>query len=238
LLHMATPRPTRVRPWPAALRATRFSLGTPEPLDPADLDALLRAVRAVDPVWIAVYLGCRHRPEIEVCYPQPVDRTRAVLGRAVAKCRELADACGRPVLVENVAAFGSSDGSVPHAEFVNRLCAESGCGFLADVSALALDSRLGFDPRRWLWAIDPSHVSAIHVGVGGTRWREADHPDEAWGLARDLAEQTPVGTAILRWDGGAQRTPSLRATLRQLALLDRASAPARGYTQPAFATVS
>jgi uncharacterized protein (UPF0276 family) len=245
LAEAPTARVARARPWPVVLHAPELSLGTSAPLDPAELDRVVRAVRAVDPVWVAAYLGCRHRPEVEASYPQPVSLQRTTLGRVVANCRELSDACARPVLVENVAAFGGADGPFSHAEFLNRLCAESGCGLLVDVAALTVDARLGFDPRRWLWDVEPFHVVALHLGswtrYGPGRWArryDAAESEEAWMLARELVDRTPAGTAILRRDAHSQQIPGLQAELRLLASLDRAAVPSLGWPERAVAVSS
>jgi uncharacterized protein (UPF0276 family) len=193
-------------------------------------------------MWVSVYLGCRHRPEAELTYPQPVSLSRAALGRAVANCRRLIDAGVEPLLVENVTAFGITDGSLSPAHFINKLCDEAGCRLLVDVTALTLDARFGYDPRRWLWEVDPSHVTVMRLAGWGPRglgrWagcREGQVFDETWLLARELADRTPVGTAILQRDGRRSSIPELREDLRRLASLDRVAAPALGRPEPAFA---
>ncbi|MDQ3949247.1 MAG: DUF692 family protein, partial [Gemmatimonadota bacterium] len=203
-----TSRGGRIRRLPTALHAPQMAVLTPGPLDPADLERVVRSVRTVDPTWISVYLGCRRRPEAELSYPQPVSLSGAALGQAIANCRRLIDAGARPLLVENVTAFGIGDGSASPAQFLNQLCEESGCGLLLDVTALTVDARFGFDPRRWLWDVDRSRVAAMHLGgrtqrgVGWWAGRRGGHvSEEAWTLARELADRTPVGTAILQRDG-------------------------------------
>src|SRR5688572_3921374 len=89
--------------WPVLLNAPRLSLGGNDPLNPRDLCDALRVARGVDAVWISAYLGNRRRSEVELSYPDPVIVSRAALGRAVASCRRIMDACAVPLLVENVA---------------------------------------------------------------------------------------------------------------------------------------
>jgi uncharacterized protein (UPF0276 family) len=227
--------------WPVVVNATRLSLGAPEPLDAAELRRAATAAHAVNAVWVSAYLGRRHRPEADLSYPQPVCPVRSTLGRVVANCRRLIDGCGRPVLVENVAAFGHVEGSMGEAEFINQLCDETGCGVMIDVTALTLDARFGF-PTDWLWDVDPCHVAAVHLGgwphhpTG--RWacrREGRVPEEAWALARELVGRTAARTAILQRDGRYAGTADLHQDLRRVAALSPASPRVAGPGQPTLA---
>jgi uncharacterized protein len=242
-LHMArASRPARIRRWPTAVHATGVSVLTESPLDATDVDSVIRGVRAVDSIWVSVYLGCRRRPEPELSYPLPTSLNGISLGRAIANCRALIEAGARPLLVENVAAFGIDGGSMSPARFLNKLCEQSGCGLLLDVTALTLDARFGFDARRWLWDVEPSHIVALHLG-GWTRrrhgrWagrREGRVSDDTWALARELADRTPVGTAILQGDGWCSEIPDLQEDLRRLASLDRVAPPALSRHESAVA---
>jgi uncharacterized protein (UPF0276 family) len=226
----ASPAERLGRP-PATLHAARLSALTPAPLDPADIELVTQAVCAVDPIWVSVYLGCRRRPETELWYPQPVNLSGATLGRAIATCRCLIDAGVRPLLVENVTAFGVGDASSSPARFINQLCDESGCQLLVDVTALALDSRFGFDVRRWIWDVHPAHVMAMRLGVCARgargRWagrQESEVPDDAWELACELTARTHVGSAILQCDGRPPRIVDIQQDLHRLASLGHLAA--------------
>jgi uncharacterized protein (UPF0276 family) len=221
----------QIRRWPTSLHAPSLSVGTPTPPRSSDLDTVLRAVRAIDPMWICAYLGCRHRPETEPSYPQPMPLTGSTLACAIANCRRLIDAGVRPLLVENVAAFGAEDGHMSPAEFLNKLCDESGCGVLLDVTTLTLDARLGVDPRRWLWDVDPLHIEAMrvrttprrHGGNGGAPARDGLLTDETWLLARDVAARTFAETSILQVRGECSGIEELQTELCRLASLGRAA---------------
>ncbi len=235
-------RPARIRRWPTVLHAAQLSVLTAEALDASDVERVARAVHSIDPMWVSVYLGCRRRPEPELSYPASVSLGGTTLGRAIANCRMLIEAGVRPLLVENVAAFGIEDGSMSPAQFINQLCEESGCGLLLDVTALTLDAQFGFDARRWLWDVDPWNIRAMHLG-GWTRrrdgrWagrREGRVSAEAWTLARQVVDRTPVGTAILQSDGRCSCISELQEDLERLALLDRVAGPPLSWPQSAAA---
>lgn len=217
---------SRDRSWPLVLRARQVCLESHRPVDAAGLRRAIQAVCAIDPVWMSVHLGCQSRPEAELSYPHSFRPTRSILGHVIANCHQVMDACARPLLIENVAAFGGREDSMPEAEFINRLCDESGCQLLLDVTALELDARYGLDPRRWIWDVDPRHVAAIRIGGWAPRpagrWsgrREGPVSAEVWTLARELVARTPVQATILQWDGTSPNAHQLDAELRRAAAL-------------------
>lgn len=218
--------------WPLALRASGFCLEAHRPVDGIGVRRAMQAVCALDAVWISVHLGCQGRPEPELSYPHSFCPTRSALGRVIANCRQVMDACARPLLVENVAAFGRREDSMSEAEFINRLCDESGCQLLLDVTALVLDARFGFDPRCWLWDVDPRHVAAIRVGGWAPRpagrWsgrRDGPVSTEVWALAAELVARTPVQATILQCDGASTNREDLTAELRRAAALGADTMP-------------
>jgi uncharacterized protein (UPF0276 family) len=112
------------------------------------------------------------------------------------------------------------------AEFINQLCDETGCGFLVDVTALALDARFGFDCREWLWDVDPRHIVALHLGGwtqgGAGRWagrHEGRVSEDAWTLASEVAARASVRAAILQRDGRSSDFAEIRSELHRLATL-------------------
>jgi uncharacterized protein len=221
-------RARQVRRWPTALQAPELAVGSPPPRDVADLERVLSAVRAVDPMWICGYLGSRHRPETELSYPHPASIDGNSLGRAVTNCRRLIEAGVRPLLVENVAAFAINCDRMSPAEFINKLCDESGCGLLLDVTTLTVDKRLGFDPTRWLWDIDPSHVAAMRLRTvprqttdGTPSFRDSLLAADARVLAREIAARTSAETVILQCRGECPTIDELRAELSLAAAADR-----------------
>jgi uncharacterized protein (UPF0276 family) len=220
-------RPERGHPRPVVLNAPRLSVGRHGPLNPSDICDAMRAASAADAIWITAYLGCCRRPEVDFSYPDPVPTTRAALGHAIVNCRQIMEVCGRPLLVENVAAFRRVEESISEAQFINQLCDETGCGLLVDVTALTLDARFGFKCREWLWDVDPRHIVALHVGGwrhgGAGRWegrREGRVSEEVWTLASEVAARASIRAAILQRDGSSLGFADIRADLHGLAALD------------------
>jgi uncharacterized protein (UPF0276 family) len=225
-------RPDARRARRFVLKATRLSVGSPRPLDASDLRVAARAACAVDPIWMTTFLGWRRRPEADLAYPEPVAATRSTLGQVIANCRQIIEACGRPLLVENVAAFHRPDDSMCESDFINQLCDATGCGLVLDLTALTVDARFGVDYREWLWGVDPRNIVALHLGGwaarAGGRWagrREGRIGDDVWELAREVIARAPVRAAILQHDGRVPSAAEIHAELRALAGLAPAAAP-------------
>ncbi len=168
-----------------------------------------------------------------------------MLGTAATNCGRLIDAGIRPLLVETVAAFGAEADEMSPADFINKLCDETGCGVLLDVTTLTLDVRLGHDPRQWLWDVDPLHIEAIRLrSVHRRAANDNSVPgafahlvsNEAWTLAKEIAARTRAETSILELRGECSAIGELQAELWRLASLDRvAAAPSLSELLPAAA---
>lgn len=237
-------RVRQIRRWPTALHAPQLTVGAARTDGFRAVERVLGAVQAVDPMWICGYLGSRYRPETELSYPQPVGVDRASLGRTIANCRRLIEGGIRPLLVENVAAFGIMADRLSPADFINKLCDESGCGLLLDVTTLTIDKRLGFDPTSWLWDVDPSHVAAMRLRTIPRR-SDSGSPcsgdslvaDDDWVLAREIAKRTSVETVVLQCRGQCPTIDDLRAELHLTAAVDRFAAPVQALPTAAGALV-
>jgi uncharacterized protein (UPF0276 family) len=74
----------------------------------------------------------------------------------------------KPFLLENnVVYFDLPDQEFDEPEFLNRLCAKSGCGLLLDLHNLHTNGRNhGFDPLRILDRLDLGNVVELHVAGG------------------------------------------------------------------------
>lgn len=163
-----TSTPHRLR-WLAArspiiVRCASLSLGGPDPIDDRQLASCAAVVRDANALWLAHPLGFSRAGEIDLGMTVPIPLTKASLHLVSARISEVSERCGCQLLIEN----GSSPlrilGTLAETEFLNRLCARSGCKLLIDVSALCADSRTNrSDPAAWLDDIDPQQIVQLRV---------------------------------------------------------------------------
>ena len=100
-------------------------------------------------------------------------------------------------MLENASTYAEfAASSMPEWEFFGRLMEEADCGMLLDVNNVYVSAfNHGFDPKRYLDAIDPSRVDAVPPGrpheQGHAHRRHAQRPRDPGGLGA----LSPLGRA-------------------------------------------
>ena len=154
--------------YPLSVHGLGLSLGTPGPLDGADLDRFAAVVEAGDARWVSEHVAFTRAGGIDLGHLNPVPLTREslrVLGRHVLEVQRL---CGRRLLLENIATDLPPPGDLDEPAFLNALCRETGAGLLLDVTNLHVNARNhGYPAHAWLDRLDTSLVVQAHV-VGYT----------------------------------------------------------------------
>ncbi|MEY2466415.1 MAG: uncharacterized protein QOD03_936 [Verrucomicrobiota bacterium] len=184
-----------------------LSLGTPGPLDARRLEQFARVVRMANPSWVSEHIAFTRTGEVDLGHLNPVPLTRESLGTIADHAREVSDRCQKPMLLENITSHLQLPGDLPEPDFLNELCERAGCGLLLDVTNLFINSRNhGFDPIKWLHALEPSRIKQLHI-VGysraGTRYTDSHAQpiqDELIELAKAVVRYAPVEAIILERD--------------------------------------
>ena len=105
------------------------------------------------------------------------------------RIRQVQDALGRRIAVENVSAYAAPYQAMPEIDFVNAVLAEADCDLLLDVNNVFVNSiNFGFDALDYLRRIPGERIAYLHI---------AGHYDEADDLKIDTH-----GTAVIAdvWD--------------------------------------
>jgi uncharacterized protein (UPF0276 family) len=152
---------------------------------------------------------------------------------------EIMENCHKPLLIENIVSHIVIDGEMSEPEFLNRLCENSGCGLLLDLTALVVNARNhGFDPSGWLRELDLENVMGLHLGGYALRdghWEDShDAPiaDDVWALAERILATVPVKAAILERDAKFPPAGELREELRRINAIPRPITDDRAANQP------
>lgn len=184
-----------------------LSLGTPGPLDTERLRCFAEVAEACDAAWVSEHVAFTRAGDTDLGHLNPVRPTRAMAAVIVDHAREVADRCGRPVLLENITSHLQIPGELAETDFLNLICSQADCGLLLDVTNLYINGRNhGFDPLKWLEAIDVSRIRQLHI-VGYSE-RDArltdDHAQpvqpELLELAAAVIARAPVEAVILERD--------------------------------------
>lgn len=141
-----------------------LSLGTPGPLDSERLKNFARVVSAAQPDWISEHVAFTRTAEVDLGHLNPLRPTRETAKVVAEHAREIADVCGKRLLLENITSHVRIDGELSETEFLNEICSQADCGILLDVTNLYINSRNhGFDPLRWLRELDRSRIGQLHI---------------------------------------------------------------------------
>ena len=214
---------TLAKKYPLLVHSLGMSLGTPGPLDAERLARLAQVVADADPLWVSEHVGFCRTDEVELGHFNPVRPVPESVRIMADHAREMAEACGRPVLLENITTSLRIKGSLSETEFLNRLSEESGCGLLFDVTNLFVNSRNhGFDPRSWLRDIDPQRIVQLHVvgySYADGRWHDTHEQaiqDDLWELVLDVLAYAPVQAVIIERDANYPPVDEIESELRRL----------------------
>lgn len=194
--------------YPLSLHGVGLSLGSCDPLDAAHLARLEGLVRRFEPVLVSEHLswssaGGRHANDL-----LPLPLSEEAIDHVAGRIGAVQDRLGREILVENVSSYTRiAPGPIPEGEFVAEVARRSGCRLLLDVNNVWVNSvNHGFDPDRYLEAIEPASVAEIHLAgferAAGMLVDTHGTPvaEEVWALyERALARIGPRPT-LIEWD--------------------------------------
>ena len=188
---------------PLSCHGLSLSLGGPDPLDAG----FLRQTRA----FLDRHRAVLYSEHLSYCSADghlydllPLPFTFDAVRHAAARIREVQDALGRRIAIENVSYYAAPFQQLAETDFVNAVLDEADCDLLLDVNNVyvnAINHR--YDARAFIEAMPGARIASIHI---------AGHYDEA----EDLKVDTH-GSAVKDdvWDllAYAYRKHGLRPTL-------------------------
>lgn len=145
------------------------------------------------------------RDEINVGITMPLPRNQRTLDLVAPRIAEVLQRIDAPFLIENNVYFiDLPENEMGEAEFLNRLCAESGCGLLLDLHNLYTNGlNLGFDPYEVVADLNLENVIEIHI-AGGTQdgdvYLDAHSgrtPEPVWDLLDHVLPRAPRVAGIV-----------------------------------------
>ena len=184
-----------------------LSLGSADPLDEEHLARLAALVARFEPALVSEHLswssfGGRHANEL-----LPLPCTGEAVAHVAARIAHVQERLGRAILIENVSAYARfPESSIAEWEFVSEVARRAGCRVLLDVNNVWVNgANHGFDPARYVDAIDGALVGEFHVaGFGhGTHGLVDTHAapvaEPVWNLyAHAVARMGPRPTIVER----------------------------------------
>ena len=207
--------------YPVALHGVSMSLGSADGLDGAYLARLRALVDEVEPLFVSDHLSWSRIRGFNSHDLLPLPYTGEALDVVADNVARAQDALARAILIENPSTYiDFVDSEMTEWEFLDRLCARTGCGLLLDVNNVFVSAtNHGFDPFAYLDGLPHGRVRQIHLAghSQGTELLIDTHdqpvPDPVWKLyAHILPRLGPVATMIERDDA----IPPLHILLSEL----------------------
>ena len=205
-----------------ALHGVSLSLGSADGVRSDYLQRLRALVDEVQPLFVSDHLSWSRIGEFNSHDLLPLPFSEEALHVVCSNLDRAQEALGRPMLIENPSSYISLPGNMSEWEFLDAVCARTGCELLLDVNNIFVSAcNHGFDPLAYLSGIPSHRVRQIHL-AGHSQGRELlidthDQPvrDEVWQLYAEAVKRIgPVATMIERDDD----IPPLPALLAELDL--------------------
>ncbi len=220
------------RQFPLYAHGLGLSLGSPGRLDQSVLQSFVEVAESAQAKHVSEHVAFTRSWETDLGHLNPLPRTGESLTTLVAHTRELATATGRRVLLENITTHLDTGGEISEPEFLNRLCDESGCALLLDVTNLYINSRNhGFNAEAWIEALNSENIAQLHI-VGYDRRDGVYQDSHAQPIQDDLLELTrralahsPVESIILERDQRFEAVDEIESDLRKLRSLAESVSP-------------
>lgn len=208
--------------FPISVYTRSLSFGAPGDLDRSQLMRLTAIAASAEAEWLSAPAGT---PGAEPGSLLAVERSAASLARLSAQAMQLMEASERPLLLVNYSPQATAPGAMPEPEFLSRLCADSGCGLLLDLTHLWINAQnQGFEAQEWLAGLDASVIRQLHIS--GYSRGEAGYADahaarvqpELLRLLTQVCAHAPVESVILQRDSSFPEAADLLEELSELEL--------------------
>lgn len=193
---------------PVALHGVSMSIGSADGVREDYLLRLRALVDSVEPLFVSDHLSWSRIERFNSHDLLPLPYTQEALGIVCANIDRAQEVLGRTLLIENPSIYMALASEMTEWEFLDAMCARTGCELLLDVNNIFVSAcNQGFDPIAYLAGIPAQRVRQIHL-AGHSQGRELlidTHdkpvPDSVWALyAAALQRVGPVATMIERDD--------------------------------------
>jgi len=216
---------------PLACHGLSLSLGGPDPLDTGFLRQTRDFLERHDVVLYSEHLSyCSADGHLYDLLPLPF--TDEAVHHVAARIRQVQDALGRRIAVENVSYYAAPWQAMPEADFVNAVLDEAGCDLLLDVNNVFVNAvNHGYDARAFIDALPGARIASYHVAG---HYDEADDlkidthgaavKDDVWSLLAHAYRAHGVRPTLLERDFNFPPLPELLAELARVRQLQAAVA--------------
>lgn len=154
---------------PVVMHGLGLSIGSPDPLDLAYVDAVATLAAETGARWTTDHLSYSAAFGVEYHDLLPLPFTEAAVEHVVRRVEQVQARLDVPFALENPSYYMAhpvhpGTGGLSEAEFIRRVVTEAGCGLLLDVNNIYVNAHNhGYDPYAFVDAMPLDHVVQLHV---------------------------------------------------------------------------
>lgn len=196
--------------YPLSLHGVGLSLGSGDPLDTGHLAKLKQLAERYQPALVSDHLCWTSVDGTHAHDLLPLPFTRGMARHVAARIRQVQDALGRRILVENASAYVAfAESEMSEWAFVNEVIEAADCLLLLDVNNVYVNAvNHGFDARDYLDAMPSERVAEIHLAGFDTDERAQCLVDThgkpvhepVWTLYRETVRRIGPRPTLIEWD--------------------------------------
>jgi len=193
---------------PVVLHGVSLSIGSTDPLDTRYLRELRTLSKRIEPAWVSDHLcwGSHGRRYAHDLLPLPY--TDEALAHVVDRVRQVQDALGRRILLENVSSYlAFAHSTMPEWTFLGAVAAGADCGILLDVNNVFVSAaNHGFRAADYLAGLPADRIGQIHLaghsdhGTHLLDTHDAAVPEGVWSLYREALRRFGPIPTLVEWD--------------------------------------
>lgn len=151
--------------WPLAMHGVALDIGGSDPLDRDYLRALAKLAQRVRPALVSDHLCWNRLGGVRMHDLLPLPHTGEAVRHVAARVREVQDALGMRIALENVSSYLRFAGDeMDEAAFLRAIVAESGCALLLDVNNVYVNAHNhGFDAFACIDTLPRDAIAQVHL---------------------------------------------------------------------------
>jgi uncharacterized protein len=205
--------------YPIVMHGVSLSIGSTDPLNRRYLRELDALARRFEPAWISDHLcwtgvGGRNLHDL-----LPLPYTDESVVHVANRIREVQDALGRRILIENVSSYMAyTHSTLTEWEFLTAVADEADCFILLDINNIFVSAfNHRFDTGLYINSIPINRVVQFHLAGhqdhGKYLLDTHDHPirDEVWRLYEQAVRRFGAVSTLIEWDDNIPTFAELEA---------------------------
>jgi uncharacterized protein (UPF0276 family) len=214
--------------YPVVMHGVSLSIGSDDPVDSDYLERLVALERWLQPLMVSDHLcwssvGGHNSHDL-----LPMPRTEDAVIRVVEKVKQVQDALGRRLLLENISSYLEfQTNQCDEATFLADIAERADCWILFDVNNLFVNARNhGLDPIAYIDRLPIDRVRQFHL-AGHSDFDDViidthDGPvrEDVWSLYRRAVRRFGALPTLIEWDA---QIPALEVVLDEARKADQAA---------------